>query len=219
MTILLMSGEKLGLLLYRVPNGQVLFDLKLTAALHTKVTKLEWVVYTLQSLISVSALVHQIDLSDDTDCTFTFGVYLPGQLKRVRSSNIDVSRSQSKDQGVLGQHEPQDHLSDLILNVGRLAFDRHLCKSWQVDQSQIDYKLRVDHKRNRAVHDAFEVSSKLYCLSLYLLSHEFEVGENLALSMGKLCILISWMVDLIALAVNIFNVFQVENQRAPSHNA
>ena len=75
-----MSGEKLGLLLYRVPNGQVLFDLKLTAALHTKVTKLEWVVYTLQSLISVSALVHQIDLSDDTDGTFTFGVYLPGQL-------------------------------------------------------------------------------------------------------------------------------------------
>ena len=76
--ILLMSGEKLGLLLYRVPNGQVLFDLKLTAALHTKVTKLEWVVYTLQSLISVSALVHQIDLSDDTDGTFTFGVHLPG---------------------------------------------------------------------------------------------------------------------------------------------
>ena len=73
-----MSGEKLGLLLYRVPNGQVLFDLKLTAALHTKVTKLEWVVYTLQSLISVSALVHQIDLSDDTDGTFTFGVHLPG---------------------------------------------------------------------------------------------------------------------------------------------
>ena len=121
-----MSGEKLGLLLYRVPNGQVLFDLKLTAALYTKVTKLEWVVYTLQSLISVSALVHQIDLSDDTDGTFSFGVHLPGQLKRVRSSNIDVSRSQSKDQGVLGQHEPQDHLSDLILNVGRLAFDRHL---------------------------------------------------------------------------------------------
>ena len=76
-----MSGEKLGLLLYRVPNGQVLFDLKLTAALHTKVTKLEWVVYTLQSLISVSALVHQIDLSDDTDGTFSFRVHLPGQLK------------------------------------------------------------------------------------------------------------------------------------------
>ena len=76
-----MSGEKLGLLLYRVPNGQVLFDLKLTTALHTKVTKLEWVVYTLQSLISVSALVHQIDLSDDTDGTFSFGVHLPGQLK------------------------------------------------------------------------------------------------------------------------------------------
>ena len=101
-----MSREKLGLLLYRVPNGNLLFNLKLTTALHTKVSKLEWVVYTLQSFISVSALVHQVDLSDDTDGTFTFGVHLPSQLKRVRSSDVDVSRSQSEYQGILWQHEP-----------------------------------------------------------------------------------------------------------------
>ena len=77
-TVLFMSREKLGLLLYRIPNRQILIDLKLTTALHTKVSKLEWVVQSLQSFISISASVHQVDLSDDTDCTFTFGVDLPG---------------------------------------------------------------------------------------------------------------------------------------------
>ena len=43
-TILFMSGEKLGLLLYRVPNRQIVIDLKLTAALHAKVAELERVV-------------------------------------------------------------------------------------------------------------------------------------------------------------------------------
>ena len=76
--VLFMSGEKLGLLLYRIPNRQILIDLKLTTALYTKVSKLEWVVQSLQSFISISASVHQVDLSDDTDCTFAIGVDLSG---------------------------------------------------------------------------------------------------------------------------------------------
>lgn len=103
--VLFMSGEKLGLFLYRVPNGQIVFDLKLTTTLYTKVAKLERVVYSLQSLISVSAGVHQVDLCNDTNGTFTVRVNLTGQLKRVRSGNVDVGRCQSKDQGVLGQYE------------------------------------------------------------------------------------------------------------------
>ena len=77
-TVLFMSGEKLGLLLYRIPNRQILIDLKLTTALHAKIAKLERVVLALQSFISVSAIIHQVDLSDDTDCTFAIGVDLSG---------------------------------------------------------------------------------------------------------------------------------------------
>ena len=78
MAVLFMSGEKLGLLLYRIPNRQILIDLKLTTALHAKIAKLKWIVLALQSFISVSAIIHQVDLGDDTDCTFTIGVDLPG---------------------------------------------------------------------------------------------------------------------------------------------
>ena len=77
-TVLFMSIEKLGLLLYRVPNGQIIFDLKLTATLHTKVSKLERVFFSLQSFISVSSIIHQVNFSDDADGTFTFRVNLSG---------------------------------------------------------------------------------------------------------------------------------------------
>ena len=139
--VLFMSGEKLSLFLYRVPNGNVVIDLKLTTALNSKVSKLKWVVFSLQSFISISASVHQVDFGNDTDGTFAFGVHLPGQLKRVRRSDVNVGRCQCKDQGVLGQHKSQDHLSDLILNVGWLAFDRHFCKTRKVNHSQIDHIL------------------------------------------------------------------------------
>lgn len=83
-------AEKLFLTLESFFDRDVVDDVLLRAALDTVVSELQWVDTTLQELKSVRSLIHQVDLSDNTDRSFTLWVDLSRKLQSVRVSNVLV---------------------------------------------------------------------------------------------------------------------------------
>lgn len=69
--------------------------------------------------------------------SLTLRVDVFGQFERVRVGQVSVSGSDGQDQAALATDELHDHVSDLLLDVGRLVSHRYFSDARQVDEGQI----------------------------------------------------------------------------------
>ena len=107
---------------------------------HTvSLTSSERVRLVLQNIASVSSLIHEVQLSDDTYRPCPGGVHLFGHLKSIRVGQVSVSGGDSKDEAVLSSDELQEHVLDLVLNVTGLVPHRDLGHARQVHQGEIQH--------------------------------------------------------------------------------
>ena len=107
---------------------------------HTvSLTSSERVCLVLQNIASVSSLIHEVQLSDDTNRPCPGGVHLFGHLKSIRVGQVSVSGGDSKDEAVLSSDELQEHVLDLVLNVTGLVPHRDLGHARQVHQGEIQH--------------------------------------------------------------------------------
>ena len=83
-----MSVEELGFVLNGLANGDSLFDIELGAALHAKVSQLEWIDCALKKFQCVCTRIHQINLSYDANRAITLRVHLSRQLQRIGVSQV-----------------------------------------------------------------------------------------------------------------------------------
>ena len=69
-----MSTKEIFFIFNSFDNGDIVVNLLLRSALDSKVTKLQWIYIPLEQVKRISSFIHEIDLCDNTDCSFTFRV-------------------------------------------------------------------------------------------------------------------------------------------------
>ena len=78
-----MTLEEVGLSYECFLDGLAGEDILLGSADHTNVSKFEWIHIAIDDIHTISALVHQINLGQNSDGSLTMWVHLSGELERV----------------------------------------------------------------------------------------------------------------------------------------
>jgi len=77
----------------------------------------------------------------------------------------------------LRRNEPIDDLLDSLLDIRRLAMDRDLGDSWEVDHGKLNHLARKDGQRYSFVSHALLVSRDLVSLCYNFVPHFVEICE------------------------------------------
>lgn len=83
-------SEELGLGLEGIHKRLVALDVLLRSVDNTNETQLERVHATRQNLERVRAVVHKIELGENTDSALSLGVHLTGNLERLGVDQVDI---------------------------------------------------------------------------------------------------------------------------------
>ncbi len=160
-------------------HRDVAVDVLLGTVDDTDETELERVDTTSENIESVSALVHQVELGQDTDGASTLRIHGASELETVRVGKIDIRRADSEDDAVGLGNVVCDEVADLTFNVGGLISDWDLGETGQVDEREVEDIRAVNLEVNRKLGDALVLTSYTESLVLDLTSNFVEVGEAL----------------------------------------
>lgn len=134
MSVGLMTKEKLAFASHC--KGDVLssFDILLRAIHHANVASSQRQQLIFENVTRICSLIHQIQLSDDTDRADSLWVDLLRQLQSVRVCQIRVGGCDGENQTCFLLDELENHLLDLVLNVNRLIADGDFRETRQIDE-------------------------------------------------------------------------------------
>lgn len=130
--------EEVLLVLQSVSDRLLVLDVTLTTVDDGDVTQTQRDNPSSENIHNVGSLIHQIDLTQDTDGALSLGVYLARQLQTVGVGQILVGRGHGQDDSVGLADVLEHHILDLALNVLRLVSDRHLGQTGQIDEGQCE---------------------------------------------------------------------------------
>jgi len=150
----------------------------------------------------VGALVHNVNLGEDSDGPDTLRVDLPGEVEAVRVGKIGVGGRHSQNNRVLLGDELDAHVPDLLLNVLGLALDGDLGHARKIDQGEVKHAGRVNLEIDRDGGHALVAIGDLVRVLDDLLPDLVKVGEDLtrpvqelAPLVGFLALLVLWGID------------------------
>lgn len=137
MTIRRVTQEKLPLGRHR--QGDVLFalDVLLRAIHHANVSASQREQFILENVFGVGALVHEIELRDDTNRACSLRIDLFGELERIGVGQIRVGWRHSENETRFLFDELVNHRFDLRFDVDGLIADGNFGEAWQVDEGEI----------------------------------------------------------------------------------
>lgn len=152
--ICLVGFEKLALVLQGVRDGTLVLNVSLTSVDDGDIAESEGDDSSSKNVDDIGALVHEVNLGQDTDGPLSLGVNLAGELETVRVGQIGVCGSDGEDDGVGLANLLQNHVLDLLLNVSGLVSNRHLGQAGQIDKGQGEDVGRVDAEVDGGGRDA-----------------------------------------------------------------
>lgn len=113
-------------------------DVFLRATDNANVTESQWVHLALNDIDTVSSLVHQINLCQHANGTFTLGVNPARQLQSVRVRQVLIGRGHSHDNCCAFAGVAVAEVEDLAFDVVGLASLGDFRHTWKVNKGQID---------------------------------------------------------------------------------
>jgi hypothetical protein len=129
----------------------------LGSAFYTIITQVQRVRLITQKFKCICAFIHQIDLRDDTDRTFTSWINGFRELERIWVSNVLISSWYRKDKRVWLPNIREYELTNLLLNISGLPMHRYFSNARQIHQRQIDNTRRINRQVNWFVWDTLAV--------------------------------------------------------------
>jgi hypothetical protein len=104
----------------RLSNWNCIDNIFLSSVLNTDVAHAKWNLLVHNHTLGIGTSVHDVDFSDDTDCSDTFGVELSCHLEAVRGSHIGVGWHDAKNDSSWVANVSVGHGASNLLNVIRL---------------------------------------------------------------------------------------------------
>lgn len=218
--------EEVFLVLQSIGDGPLVLNITLTAVDNGNVTQAQRNNSSSENIHNISALVHQINLTQHTNSALTLGVHLTRQLQTIGVGQILVGRGDGQNDGVGLADVLENHIPNLALNILGLISDGHLGQTGQIDQGQGEDVGRVDAQVDRNRRDTGIAADLGLRLPDNLLTNLVEVEELLARDMQELAILIDiglgvCRLDLV-ISVRLRRrglVDQLQDKRSPSDNS
>ena len=140
-------------------------DVLLRSVLDSNKSKSQGHIFTFNHPLSTCSLVHDIDLSDDTDCSYSFIINFSSHLKTIRVGYISICRNYTQYDGTRIRHVSICHSTCNLLDIIWLIRSSHgnSCNTWKIDQSKIWASLRVNCQNNRFIDNVFTLTTNLIC--------------------------------------------------------
>ena len=155
-------------------------DVLLSSVLDTDVAQTKWHLLVHEHLLGIDTTVHDINLSDNTDCTDTFGVDVTRHHKTVGGRHIGVGWQHGQDDGTWVGHISVGHCFCDLFDVLRLVTDWNTSNTGQINESQIGACVREDLKHNGFVDDVLLCTAHLIRETNDVVSDFTEFGEFLS---------------------------------------
>lgn len=156
----------------------------------------------------IEALVHQINLCQNTQCPLTVWVHSSRHFEWFSSAEISISWYDCHNDSSLWLCISLAKFLNLLLNVFWLVSNWNLGQSWQINQSQINNRLWTDHHGDWFIRYVFIPATNDIRLHLNLLPDFVVVSKDN----------ISLMLEQDSVLSGRGRVDQLDNNRTPRHN-
>ena len=120
-----MLAEELHLARARLADGAALRDVLLASVDDADVAQSKRHNLAAKVRARVGTAVHDVELGDDSDGTLTVGVHHSAEGERVAVGEIAVGGRHREDEARIAFDVGEDHLANLLLDVGGLVTDGH----------------------------------------------------------------------------------------------
>ena len=103
--------------------------------LDSNVTMKKWYVLALEHSFCISTPVHDIDLSDSSDCSDTLRIQLHCHLETIRGSDISISGTYTQNNSHWISTILSTHRFCNLFNILRLILNCNTCDTRQINES------------------------------------------------------------------------------------
>ena len=160
-------------------DTNTIHDVLLRSIFDSNKTESELHILAFKHPLSISSLVHNINLSDNTNGPDTLWVELSGHLQAIRCGHICIGWQHAKNNSSMVTTVPCRHALSDFFDILILAIDGNTSDTRQVYHCQIGASVRVNVEYDGLVNDVLFLSTDLVRQKVNGVLDLLEVGELL----------------------------------------
>lgn len=163
-------------------------DVQLASVLHPDEPKSQWDLMAHYHILSIGTLVHDVNLSNDSNGTNSLRVNLPSHLQSITGSHVCVGWDYTKYDGsgvcYISMAHALSNLLDVLGLVGPSQGDSGDAR--QIDHGQVRASVGVNYESDWIIDNSFLGTSHFVSKSVNALPHFLKVRKLLSLYFAKL---------------------------------